>query len=557
MNKSKKIIGGSIANCVHVSGVYEFLRIAEQQQNTINFLGAAVDVNKFVTEIIKFKPDIVCISYRLTASGLDAVLTHFFNKLKTEKLIENKIFYFGGTPECIKVAKKFNYFTHFFKGEENFEVINNSLNFSNRLEESLNENKVFRASLFDIQINKKSIQQNNEYILPMIRHHFGLPTLEKTIQGIEKIAKAEVVDVISLATDQNAQEFFFEPQKMDENLSGAGGVPVRTEDDLIKIYQASQMGNYPRLRIYSGTQNLLKWAEMSLRTINNAWGAIPLFWYSELDGRSKRNLKTAIYENMQTIKWYAKQNIPVEINDSHQWSLRETADVMAVFDAYLVAYNAKKLGVKTYISQLMLNTPRLTSPNMDIAKMLAKSELIGELEDENFTVLKQIRAGLTHFSTDIDVAKGQLAASTVLAIALKPQIIHVVSYSEASHAATPENVIESCKIVKGVIRNMWKDLPDLSQDKKIIKRKNYLIKEAKILKEIFLNIFQNKTTDVLSSPECLSKFVKLGFLDAPQLRGNPVALGKVKTRPNNGGYDLVNDNGKVISISEYSKKLIQ
>jgi len=554
MNKEKKIIGGSIGNCVHIAGVYEFLRIAEQHNHKTNFLGAAINVEKFVSEIKKFEPDIICISYRLTSNGLVSILDDFFDLLKKEKILKDQLFYFGGTPECIEVAKKHKEFSHFFKGEEDFEIINQSLDFSHQIESSKTEET--KKSLFDIKIKeKKQEKTNNEYILPMIRHHFGLPTLNETIEGIKKIAEAKVVDVLSIATDQNAQEFFFNPEKMDNNLTGAGGVPVRTENDLKELFYASQRGNYPRLRIYSGTRDLIKWAEMSLRTINNAWAAIPLFWYSELDGRSKRTIEDAITENMKVIKWYAEKNIPVEINDSHHWSLRESADVTAVFDAYLAAFNAKNLGVKTYISQLMLNTPRLTTPKMDIAKMLAKIELIAELEDENFKVLKQVRAGLTHFSTDMDIAKGQLAASTVLAIALKPEIIHVVSYSEASHAATAENVIESCKIVKGVIRNMWKGLPDLTKDDDVIKRKEYLIEEVRKLKAKTLDFFKGDEK-VLTNPLNLAKLIKTGFLDAPQLKGNPAALGKIKTIPNNGGYDIIDDTGKIISILEYYNKML-
>ena len=253
----------------------------------------------------------------------------------------------------------------------------------------------------------------------MIRHHFGLPSLEDTIEGIKKIADSGQVDLISLGPDQNAQEFFFEPDKMDHSLDGTGGVPIRNENDLIRIWQATQRGNFPRLRIYAGTQNLLKWAEMSVRTIHTAWGTIPLFWYSILDGRSKRPLDEAIRENMDVIKWYAARNIPVEVNDSHQWSLRETSDTIAVADFYLAAYNAKKLGVKTYIAQFMFNTPRLSSGKMDLAKMLAMREMISRLEDEQFICLREVRAGLTHFSIDQNVAKGQLAASTLLAFAVQ------------------------------------------------------------------------------------------------------------------------------------------
>lgn len=47
---------------------------------------------------------------------------------------------------------------------------------------------------------------------PLIRHHFGLPTLEATLAGMQEIAAARVLDVISLGIDQDAQENFFHPE---------------------------------------------------------------------------------------------------------------------------------------------------------------------------------------------------------------------------------------------------------------------------------------------------------------------------------------------------------
>ena len=457
-NGKKVIIGGAIGNCVHVAGVYEYLRIAESFGYHTIFLGAAVEPRTFVQAVKKNNANIVCISYRLTPSNLDGILKNFFNEISKENLGKGRIFYFGGTPPCIEVAKKFTQFSHFFQGEEPFSEICETLFIQSQIKSGnygIYERLPVSTEIQSLNLMRKIVTECR--YIPMIRHHFGLPSLEDTIEGIKKIADSGQVDLISLGPDQNAQEFFFEPDKMDHSLDGTGGVPIRSENDLIRIWQATQRGNFPRLRIYAGTQNLLKWAEMSVRTIHTAWGTIPLFWYSILDGRSKRPLDEAIRENMDVIKWYAARNIPVEVNDSHQWSLRETSDAIAVADFYLAAYNAKKLGVKTYIAQFMFNTPRLSSGKMDLAKMLAMREMISRLEDEQFICLREVRAGLTHFSIDQNVAKGQLAASTLLAFALRPQILHVVSFSEADHAATADDVIESCKIVKGVLKNAWLD----------------------------------------------------------------------------------------------------
>ena len=80
---------------------------------------------------------------------------------------------------------------------------------------------------------------------PLLRHHFGLPTVEATRAGIEQIADARVLDVISLGIDQDAQENFFHPERQDPRRTGAGGVPVRSAEDYRLLYAASRRGNYP------------------------------------------------------------------------------------------------------------------------------------------------------------------------------------------------------------------------------------------------------------------------------------------------------------------------
>ncbi len=207
---------------------------------------------------------------------------------------------------------------------------------------------------------------------PLLRHHFGRPTVAETVAGVVEIAAAECLDVLSLGTDQNAQEHFFRPEAMDPGAHGAGGVPVRSETDLVMIHAHTRLGNYPLLRCYSGTRDTMQWAPMLARSINNAWCAIPLFWYTQLDGRSPRPLREAIPETQALMRWHAQHGIPVEMNESHHWSLRDAPDVVAVVAAYLAAYNARSAGVRDYVQQLMFNNPPNTSPAMDLGKMLAK-----------------------------------------------------------------------------------------------------------------------------------------------------------------------------------------
>ena len=64
-----------------------------------------------------------------------------------------------------------------------------------------------------------------------------------------------------------------------------GGVPVRSPEDYRALYAASQRGNYPLLRTYSGTDDFVRLAKVYVETINIAWCAIPLFWFNLMDGR--------------------------------------------------------------------------------------------------------------------------------------------------------------------------------------------------------------------------------------------------------------------------------
>ena len=302
----------------------------------------------------------------------------------------------------------------------------------------------------------------------------GRPTLEETIKGIKKISKSGLIDVVSIGPDQNAQECFFRPDKINHLQDGAGGVPVRSAEDFKKLYLASRCGNYPLMRCYSGTNDILKFAEMLVETINNAWCAVPLCWYNEIDARSERKLEDAIKENQQVMKWHAQKGIPVEVNESHQWSLRYATDAIAVATAYLAAYNAKKMGVKTYVSQYMFNTPCETSFKMDLAKMLAKIELIESLHDDNFYSIRETRTGLFSMPANFNKGKGQLGSSTLLQMQIEPSIVHVVAYCESSYAAKPDDIIQSSEIVLKAIENSLNGCPDMKADRAVKDRKRYL-----------------------------------------------------------------------------------
>jgi len=539
----RTVVAGALGNCVHVAGVLNFLRLARSVGFETVFLGPATSVTEFADAIDKYKPELVAISYRLTPHVAKALISELQQLLRERNLLDRR-FVFGGTAPVAQVAKESGLFERVFTGEDGPEEV---LAFLQGKERQAKEQAWGNTLLERIAVRQP---------YPLLRHHYGQPEVATTVAGARQIAEAQVLDVLSLGPDQNAQESFFRPAEMQPEQSGAGGVALRSREDLEAICAATRTGNYPLLRIYSGTRDLIKWAELAVETINNAWGAIPLCWYNTLDGRSNRPPRQAIAENQQAMAWYAERGIPVECNEAHHWSMRDAHDTIAVVAAYLGAYNCKAVGVRTYIAQYMFNSPATISPAMDLAKMLAKIELIEGLHDEDFASLRQTRAGLLSFAPNLHVAKGQLAASTVVQLAVEPVIIHVVGYSEGDHAATADEVIESCRIVHGVIRNCRTDMPDMLSDPAVQERKEELVAEAKLLIEAIGSLGSGQS-DPLTDPEVLAQAIAIGLLDAPHLHGNLYAAGRLVTAPVDGAIRAIDPgSGKVLTEQERIDRLL-
>jgi len=382
---------------------------------------------------------------------------------------------------------------------------------------------------------------------PILRNHFGFPRLEGTREVIRKSAVERVLDVISLGIDQDAQENFFHPERQDPRRKGAGGVPVRSAGDYRMLYEASRTGNYPLLRTYSGTDDFIRLAELSVETIHNAWCAIPLFWFNQMAGRGPWDLEGSIREHQQVMAWYGERNIPVELNEPHHWGMRDAPDVIFVVSAFLSAYNAKAFGVKDYIAQLMFNSPPGTSDSMDLAKMLAILELIQPLAGPDFRIWTQTRTGLLSYPLDPASARAHLATSIYLQMALKPDIVHIVGHTEADHAATADEVIEAAKMARRSIENALGGQPAMIYDPNLVKRKENLVSEAKVTLLAIQSLSHDSTRDPFTDPEVLARSVTTGILDAPQLKNNRFGRGMIRTRIINGACHAVDENGNPIS----------
>jgi methylmalonyl-CoA mutase cobalamin-binding subunit len=541
----KTVVAAALGECVHVAGVLNFLRLAESAGWRTVFLGPAVTVEQVLQSARAENANMVGVSYRLTPETGERLLGEFA-EAADDLRVAGVHFAFGGTPPVAEKAHQLGFFERIFDGSEPPEEVLAYLKGQTSTQPSAMD---YPGSTIE-RIHSKSP-------FPLLRHHFGLPTMEDTLRGVEKISKAKALDVISLGIDQDAQENFFHPERQDVRRKGAGGVPVRTADDYRELYAVSRQGNYPLMRTYSGTDDFIRLAEMYLETINNAWCAIPLFWFNQMDGRGPWDLDGSIREHQSVMAWYGVRGIPVELNEPHHWGMRDAPDVIFVVSAFLSAYNARANGVSNYIAQLMFNSPPGTSGAMDLAKMLAALKLIDPLAGPNFHIWKQTRTGLLSYPLDINAARSHLATSIYLQMALRPHIIHVVGHTEAHHAASADNIIEDCGIARKAIENALAGAPDMITNPTIQTRVDYLVSEAGVTLQAIQHFVGGNSSDAWINPEILAKSVRLGILDAPQLRNNPFALGQIKTRMLNGACIATDPAGFPLNEAERLENLLK
>ena len=513
---------------MHIAGVANFLGLAEQAGWRTVFLGPAVPIEEFIAAARREKADLIGVSYRLTPENGERLLGEFA-EAADELHSKGVRFAFGGTPPVADRARALGFFESCFDGTETTDQVIAYL----KGDQTGNQDKT--------EIPQTSIDRIQwKYPYPLIRHHFGLPDFETTRTGIQEIAESGVLDVISLGIDQDAQANFFHPERQDPRRRGAGGVPVRSPEDYRALYQATRHGNFPLIRTYTGTDDFVRLAEMYVETLHIAWPAIPIFWFNQMDGRGPWDLQGSIHEHQNLMAWYGNRGIPVEVNEPHHWGMRDAPDVIYVVAAYLSAYNARASGVEDYIAQMMFNSPSGLSDAMDLAKMLAILKLIEPLMGPDFRIWRQTRTGLLSYPVDVDAARAHLAVSVYLQMALRPHILHVVGYTEADHAATATDVIESCKLARRAIENGL-GAPDMAQDEGVQSRVEELTREAEITLEAIRNLASGGVADPLADAVTLSQAVQTGILDAPQLKNNPYGRGQIATR--------IDDRGACIAIN--------
>lgn len=400
---------------------------------------------------------------------------------------------------------------------------------------------------------------------PLTRAHSGPYSDDMTRQACLKeyqgwcreLGREGLLDVLSIGSSQLSQSNFGE--NWDGKPNG-GGVPVNSESEYAEIWQAAR----PMLvRTYSGTKNVQKLAEIYERTINISWHALSLWWFNELDGRGPNALYDNLKEHLETIRYISTTGKPVETNVPHHFAFRGADDITYIVSGFLAAKAAKKYGTRTFILQNMLNTPRSTWGIQDLAKGRTMLKLVKELEDENFRVVLQTRAGLDYFKPNIETAKAQLATVTALMDdidpnnEMSPEIIHVVSYSEALFLATPEILNDSIKITRSALgeyrRLKKKGLTPNVMTEDINKRHAELETSCRRI----IKAMEACIPD-LYSPEGLYLAFVAGWLPVPELWSDSNEFVHAKgwgTRMTNGGVVLC-DHDLIVTTDERINRCI-
>lgn len=394
---------------------------------------------------------------------------------------------------------------------------------------------------------------------PLMRAHVG-PYLADRKEAValfmdwtRRLAASRLLDVLSIGSSQLTQSSFGEDWGGRPN---GGGVPLNSPSELAAVWDAAR----PMLvRAYSGTRNIPALARIHEETIHIAWHALSLWWFCRIDGRGPYSVRENLEQHVETLRYIATTGKPFEPNLPHHFAFRGADDVTYVVSAVLAARLAKSLGIRHLVLQMMLNTPKSTWGVQDLAKCRATLQLVRELEDARFSVLLQPRGGLDYFSPDLFKAKAQLAAVTALMddiepdCATSPQIIHVVSYSEASHLADPAVVDESIRITRCAMDEYRRlrrkgQVDDMTAHPEVVARTAELLRESRIV----LHAIESRIPAAYSAEGLYQAFAR-GFLPVPYLwecREEFQRATRWQTRMIRGAVRAVDCNGVPIPVEQ-------
>lgn len=529
--RNRFFVATSLANDPHTEGMHNASKIAALDGIESFILPPSLNYEPFYEAIDKFKPRYIGLSYRQNEDVAVAEVFKVINYFVTSGLVTKKDdvkIIFSGLPKTIKVlegkvselplkvilnqsspdararvTETVDYF-EIVKDREKIiqqvyeELVPKGIELFNQLADEAVRGDDYKN---EPPLEIPSVKACNDYItriqespIPVLRSHFGIPAdnIQPTVDGIRQLAEARVLDEVSLGSSDLSQRYFGHPEMFDK-LKNDGGVPYKTYEDLVKLYQASRYGNFPGVKPYCHVVDLVKFVHQCLDAgmLRGVHQAVPLFWFNELDGRGPANVRQSIKEHFAAVRELAKEGIPVEMNDPNQWSSRWAHDTIIVTSYALVSAVMTMCGVQNMVLQMQMNKPKETGDYADLAKMQAGLEMARRVSmycKNPPPIFRETRTGIESLSADMNLAKWQLARSTMLQMCMNPHIIHIVSYCEANYAARPADIIDSSKLIRRAVKIFRKHEQDIMKETRIpivLERKEYLMRECEyLLREI-------------------------------------------------------------------------
>ena len=581
-------IGATLGNDPHTEGLFKANRIARLGGIPGHILAPSDSLHSLLTAVKSQQPSHIGLSYRLSPDKAVAAFTAALHALEENGLLrgaggEGRRIAFGALPESIdrlralesSLPVSVEFFSQerpplerakqvlrYFQLEDSVarritaelkeELCPPGITMLDQMAEEIisseawrNEPGLQKPSQAAITSLTRRFQASE---LPCLRTHFGIPSdsIQPTVEGIRQLAEAGAVDEMSLGSSDLSQRFFGEPEAF-ATRKNDGGVPYKTADDLKTLFEATRRGNFPGIKPYAHVRDLCAFVDICLDAgmLRGAHQAVPLFWFNELDGRGPLTLHESLVEHKETVALLAKRGIPVEMNDPNHWSSRWAHDTIVVADYALITAMMRQCNVADMIFQFQLDKPAETGDFADLAKMGAALELITTMKG-SARIWRETRAGIEHFSPHPDTAKRQLDRTTLLQMMLEPHMIHLVSYCEATHAATVEDIVESAQIVRSATRLFQKHAPDLQPFKDhdaVLERKAFLVREATVLLEAIARLHPryescllSQSAAFLADPDTLARAVQKQYMAAPGLVHPDYPYPRLVTRPSQYGF---------------------
>jgi methylmalonyl-CoA mutase cobalamin-binding subunit len=208
-----KILAGAIGSDIHTAGILNFLYLAEREGYETTYIGSVIGIDKLLYRVEEASPAIVAVSYSLGKETCEQLLRELKLSLETRGIEKRLIF--GGTVETAEIAERSGLFEKVFDGSEMPEEVVMFLRGTTDAKGQVD----YPQSLLERITSKKPY--------PLIRHHIGLETVEATEKAVRNLAESGLLDIISLAPDQNCQQWFFQQENMISSEDGAGGAPFR------------------------------------------------------------------------------------------------------------------------------------------------------------------------------------------------------------------------------------------------------------------------------------------------------------------------------------------